>query len=1122
MDVGFHLTTKLSRPRVARFYVLRPHLSTMLNEGLSRRFTALVATAGHGKTSTLSHFLTEVNVPHLWIQLDPSDSDITSFLRYLTTGIQQTLQGGSRLLSALNSERPIPDPLPLLIADLQDITSSHAIVFDDFHLIDKDSPVIQLISGLLQYGGEKTHLFICSRTPLPFSTARFKVMQEAAEIGEEELRFTRPEIKTFFKQSAGVDLTDEQLDKVEHLTEGWSAALVLLASGLRRPGGLEAILNGTLPTDLFAYLAEEVFRNLSPNLQSFMEESSILEVLTPTACDDILSRRDSAAMISQLLNSNLLLVQIGAESFRYHHLFQRFLQERLKARELGDFARLTKQAGDWFLDREEHEEAVKQYLLGGWLHEAAGLVEGIAPLWLLRYRLERLRNLLRHLPCTLKDQYPWISVAEARHFFYAGQAEHAIGKARIALRSFTEYNDKRGLVHAHILLGEFFTSRNEFDAADEELRKAYEHLEPGFPFEEAMLLHKRAVLAYMIDQPPETVEVDLRRALAHFVELGHLSGEAVVSDLIGIVRAQSGDYPSAIQHLERATHLMRSMGDPIHEVGLNLAWAYAEVGRFQDCVTILERIWTSSARRMKRVYAGLNLLAAYTRLGEFGRAITLAPEVNAVVEEFGSPEVKTSLTLALAALYRLSGQSQASLPFANEALQIVREAGITLWQAKPAVQAVLLHLFYTNNSSRAAKVAERALAKAEKSTKLDLLFLTLGLAVAQFRLARTESRPEAARTLQDGLTECHRRGLDFFALHEWPLGLAVAIYGLAFDVQTELCLDLVRLMQTHLPATILQMGIPVAEPEAKFLPAAWQALPDEEARACFAALLTEQDRKRLVGLATGPSPIRIQGLGPLVVTIGESPVDVKALKKRKSGQLLVLLLTAEGPTPRERLMDQLWPDLDPAAADTSLRVSLHHLRRLLEPHLGGKQKSRYIQSEGGLLWFSREPEVTIDLDQFGAAIKQAIEARERKNLKAAASQYETAVRLYAGDLAADDPYALEELRESWRTAYNSALDWLAEYYWKEAQDPARAIITLQRRLAADGCHEPAHQALMRLYMETGQLAKARQQYLTCKERLASQLGVSPGRGTESLLQRIIALETETSSTVASPSTKKAR
>lgn len=1125
MEREVHLTTKLSHPKTVRYHLPRAHLTSLLQGGLTRRLTALIASAGHGKTSSLAQFLSEAETPSIWLQLDAHDSDLRTFLRYISIGIHKQLQGGSRLMNALESGRHLDDPLPLLIADLQDCPSPHVLVLDDFHLLDRESPVIPLISGFLQYGDEKSHLFICSRTPLSFSTARLKVTQEAAEITEEDFRFTRAEVETFLTNITQLHLKEEHLEQVCHLTEGWSAALVLLASGIQRKGTVDPFLNGALPNDLFAYLADEVFHSLSPGLQRFMEESSILDICTPTACDDVLGRQDSAAMLNQLISSNLLITQLGPDSLRYHHLLQRFLQERLKARETGDFARLNKEAGDWFLTQEEPEEAVKHYLRGGWLQETAGLVESLASQWLRTSRMERLRGMLVHLPASIKEHYPWVTTAEACHLLNTGQADHAVGLARMALRAFQEYGDQRGVVHAHVVLGDAFAVRQEFAAAEEELRKGVAALQPEFRFEEGLLLHRRAGLSYVTKRSSEATESDLRRALSLFVELGHLHGEASVSDLLGIGRAQQGDYATAIQHLERSATLLRSMGEADYEVGINLAWVYNEVGRFSDAARICEPMLSQSKRKMRQAYAGLYLLHAYTRMGEFAKAASIGPITNALVEALGSRELKTNLTIELSALYRLSGQSQASVPFVNEAMQLARSQSVqSHLSVKPLLEAVLLHLFHTGNNGAAARLTERALDRLDAGAHhLEVLHLTLARSVAQFRLSRTESRPEAVRILQEGLTECRRRGAEFFAVHEWQLALSVAIYGLAYDVQGEVCLELIRLMASQLPTAVLQRGIALAESEARVLPAAWQALPDDAARASFATLLTIQDRKRVVSLTTGgPAPVHIQALGPLTVNIGDTPVDIKALKKRKSGLLLALLLASENPLPRDQVMDRFWPDLDPSAADTSLRVSLHHLRRLLEPHLGGKAKSRYIQTEGGLIWFSRQPEVQVDLDHFREAIRLADDAREAGTLREAAAHYESACKLYQGDLAADDPYALEDVRDAWRSSYTGALDWLGEYYWHEAQDTARAILTFRRRLSLDETFEPAHQSLMRIYMETGQVAQARQQYLTCKEVLQTQLGVEPARTTESLHQLIISMENEVAAGEQPPPTRPKR
>lgn len=1107
------LVTKLSRPRTSRYHLPRPHLSALLADGLARKLTALIAAAGHGKTCTLAHFLATSQVPYLWIQLDSTDSDLNTFMGYLAAGIHRELGGGARIATALESGSMPQQPLPALVADLGDCPGPVAIVLDDFHLIEKESPVVPLVAGLLQYASEHVHLYICSRTPLPFSIARLKVIQEAAEITEEDLRFTAAEVRTFMAQMTELTLAESDLEQVCHLTEGWSAALVLLASGLKRRGSVEGFVRGALPSDLFAYLADEMFHSLSADVQRFMEESSILDVCSPAACDAILQRRDSSAVLAQLLNSNLLLTQLGPDSFRYHHLLQRFLQERLQMRDAGEaFRQLHRRAGEWYLGRDLHEEAVRYYLRGGWIKEAARLVEALAPLWLRTARLERLRGLLAHLPTEVKEEHPWISLCEARYSLNSGNPDAAMGMARLALRTFEASDDTRGLIQALTLIGEVHWLRQQYEVAMETYSRAAQSLRPEHRYEEGVLLQRRATLLLIAKGPTPEVEADLRRALSIYIELGDLPGEAAVSNSLGVVRGYMGDYHSAIRFLERGTEILRSLGEPPYEVGTNLAWVYSHVGRFGDALNICEPMLTSSSRKIQRAYAATYLVHIHARLGDFGRAAAMAQMANGLVEELGNLELKANLTANLSAMYRLSGQPQTAIPFANEAMQLAKQTERANFHVKMILEAILLHLFHTGNAATAARMAERALVRLNsvEAQPYERMMLNLTLALAEFRQSRTESRPEAVRILQEGLAECSRRGYESFALQEWQLACTLVVLGLAYGVDPELCLSLTRLMESQLPAPVLQAGITLLESEARLVPAAWQALPDGEARAAFSRLLAPADRRRVVSLATGPAPLRIQCLGPLLVNVGSDPIDIKALKKRKAGQLLVLLLTQEGPLPRDQVLDRLWPDLDPEAADTSLRVSLHHLRRQLEPHLGGRSKSRYIQAEGGLIWFSRQPEAEVDLYQFREALEKAQEAAAVGDSATAAAAYETACRRYRGDLSADDPYssALEDHRNSLREQYTAALEWMGQYYWQEAQDPARAILAFRQRLNVDNTHEPAHQALMRIYLENGQVAAARQQYAACREALQTQLGVAPSRTSESLLQLALSMESE--------------
>jgi DNA-binding SARP family transcriptional activator len=1083
--------------------------------------TALVAGAGYGKTATLAHFLEGADVPHLWLQLDADDNDPAVFYPYLARGIHGILGGGRRLWDALLAGGPPERPLHLVTADLQDCPGHVVIVLDDFQHLRPESRVTELVAGLLQHGGDRTHLFICSRLPLPLPTARLKVTQAAAELGENDLRFNEAEVHAYLTEAAGMDLDEVRLKQICVETEGWPAALVLLGEHLRRHDSVDEFLAGTLPPDLSAYLAEEVCQSLPENLRRFAEESAVLEVCTPAACDAAFARDDSAAAIAQLLRSNLLLTPQGSESYRYHPLLQRFLLERLKARDGGrSFRNICRQAGDWSLARSLPVDAAFYYLQGGLFAEASVLVERMASLWLYTNRLQRLHSLLAVLPAEVKADYPWISLCEAQHALNAGAAESAVGLARLAQNSFAQQNDARGGVRSALMISAIALSRRQMDDARDGLHEAEKAIRPEMRWEESVLRQTRARYT-MNTKGPAAAEEDIRKALELVVELGDHPGEAAVYDLLSTQQFYAGDWASAIRLEERALEIYAGLGESPWIPTASLAAAYRRVGRFRDCERLAEPMLTSSFQKAQRVHAALNLLYSYTRRCEFTKAAEMARTAQKLIEEMGYHVVRPELTVRLAALYRLWGKPQTAVKYANESMGLVKSIPNSNTYMKAVIETVLLHLFHTGNARAAVRLTGRMLERRGSNPNFlyERVMLMLLRALAEFRQSRTESRPEGVRLLAEGLSECHQRGCEFFALHEWHLALSVAIYGLAFRVEPDFCHRLILLMDERLPEAVRSSGIELMEPEARLIPAAYRTLEDAAVREAIVRLLTPADRRRIVNLATGPAPIAIQCLGPLSITLGQEAVDVKALKRRKAGLLLVTLLSTDHPVPREQVVDRLWPNLDQAAADTSLRVALHHLRRLLEPHLGGEAKSRYIQTERGLIWFSRQPEVAVDLDQFRAALTHAEAAVSAGDRPATARSYEQACRLYRSDLAADDPYspALQELRTTFRFRLLAALDWLGQYYWNEAKDPARAILIFQQRLVWDEAGESAHQALMRIYLENGQAAEALRQYAACREALV-QLEALPSRTTESLLRQAI----EADNGVADPNPKPKR
>ena len=119
---------------------------------------------------------------------------------------------------------------------------------------------------------------------------------------------------------------------------------------------------------------------------------------------------------------------------------------------------------------------------------------------------------------------------------------------------------------------------------------------------------------------------------------------------------------------------------------------------------------------------------------------------------------------------------------------------------------------------------------------------------------------------------------------------------------------------------------------------------------------------------------------------------------------------------------------------------------------------------------------------------------------------EEAVALYRADLLAgfnlrDAPDFENWLcieREALRRAVTSALEMLVRLHTARGSY-AQALDFAQRWLALEPAEERAHQALIELYLRSGDLPAARRQYEVCASVLAEEIGVPPSEETQLLL-----------------------
>lgn len=248
------------------------------------------------------------------------------------------------------------------------------------------------------------------------------------------------------------------------------------------------------------------------------------------------------------------------------------------------------------------------------------------------------------------------------------------------------------------------------------------------------------------------------------------------------------------------------------------------------------------------------------------------------------------------------------------------------------------------------------------------------------------------------------------------------------------------------------------------------------------------------------SMLRISLLGGFRICHEGWPSKI-AVTRTTQGLLAYLLLHRHQCQPREVLIDLFWQNHGPAQARNCLNTALWRLRRSLEPE-GVARGTYLVTTPAGEVGINQEADYWLDVAAFEQQIGAALGPAQQPRGPAQAQALERALQLYAGDLLDGfyDDWVFQE-RERLQSLYLSSLAALM-HYRRSAGAYADSLGCAARILERDPLREEIHREVMQLYLESGQRAKAVQQYEACRQILASQLGITPMEETQRLYERI--------------------
>lgn len=411
------LNTKCTIPRLPVQHIPRAHLVAQLERAASGPMTLVSAPAGSGKTTLLAEWARTTNMPAAWLSLETADGEPLRFLAYLLAAFRTLDERIGSQDGALLQASATADLETILAALINDLAcyleTDAALVLDDYHTLEHEATQTLLVF-LLEHLPEHLHLVIGTRVDPPLPLARLRARGQVSEMRARALRFAPAEVRSFL-HAMDLDLAEEALTSLEEQTEGWIAGVQLAALALRGRGDRDSFLSEFHWNHRFIqeYVAEEILARQTPEVRTFLLQTSILERLSGPLCDAVTEQTDSQVMLEELRKANLFVSALDESGgwYRYHALFAEALRHQLHRQEPQLVPQLCVRVSAWYEAQEMLFESCEYALQARDFERAVPLLERLVGTLIGRIQFPVLQRWLNQLPPEIIASRPLLGVA---------------------------------------------------------------------------------------------------------------------------------------------------------------------------------------------------------------------------------------------------------------------------------------------------------------------------------------------------------------------------------------------------------------------------------------------------------------------------------------------------------------------------------------------------------------------------------------------------------------------------------------------------------------------------------------------------------------------------------------
>ena len=1024
------------------------------------------AQAGQGKSTLAAQFLAHFKLPFAWYQIGSEDRDPVLLLATLFDNLGRKLPGfTSPQLRQIIDQGEI-GPLDIkrcanvLLTDLaRHLTHELYIVFDDLHFIEQAPLLNILLSHIIDTSPPHLHFILISRRPLSLNSKILRYKTGTIALHNQDLSFSLPEVESLFESILNQQISRRDAERVHQQTSGWIMGILLAAHGSTQQSALSSSsepADTSIPTELRAdqlldYFRTEILAHVPDDLHTPLMRLSLLSKFPIDLASAITGKKDIGSILIDLVQNNFFLYPLDEQQtvFRFHHLFQEFLQERAHAR-LGvqEIHNIYNTAAEYYLKKGAMEQALRCYRKEENFQAMETILRKEGLNSMATNRTFTLLVLLQSIPEQQLLSYAWLTLFAGLLYsdFHPKKIQPLLESAR---NRFIIYGDELGellalsyLIYFHFVVSGMYHTGALLLPRTEQL---FSRNRDNLPLHAQILIARNLGAGYCffisrMEQAREYAKMARELATLNDIRNSIASSRFVCS----YIESLTGNERGCLQEIEFAYPLLY---DPLvgmsnqltmRVLHLNYLSKHGDFINYDHQQQLLRKNIDNQV--VKQTVAAPSLFvwhcAGMVAEGKIDQAEELLQRGMKISATAQTPHMHSQLL-------QWQGYIQALLGNETEALAAIAEADELRQLAGGPFYSTFCEIIQGSVMTRTGSYeqAEELLTTAlRKARRLPSDYMA---AIALFQRAwlynQTEKEQEMRDDLRTGLEYMERNGYQYF--WSWEP----------------------RFMQELLTIAVQN-----------------DIVPD------FALLLARQRHSIFITPAGSILPmLKISVLGPFSIRVnGEAIITAEDLTPAQRSLMALILSAKDQRVSQEKIQLTLWPDSPPEKSRAKLDTLLMRLRKVLDKALPCPV-TNYLSMQKGILCLNN---CRIDGVEFSCLAREGMNQARTDHLWQAGNAFYKAFRLWETVPACESDIFVDETAEF----HNQLLLLLARIGYdygrilaqSDYTDEAIEIVTMA--LQSNPMDDHLITLLYGLYIQSGQMLKAKETLIHYRQALRNQ------------------------------------